>query len=374
MGEIKGMGRRDFLKTAALSGLALGGAAALTGCAPSTGAEKGASAKASAGADVAWDKEVDVLVIGSGTGAFAALVAAAKGAESVCLVEKGTMWGGTAATSGGGLAVPLTYAATDAGITDSKEEVVKYFTNATDGRVDQAVLNSFIDNGSTFIDWISEEMGWKFAASPLFGDYYEPWMAGFPWVAAASAPPTPAVRSRLLRCGIRCPYDLFNQAFAYYDTGEPGHVNIPAYFICDAACWATYSLPGHTVGAVGDGEDSYFNETYGGEASDPSEVPAHFVKADTLEELAEKLGIDAAGLAAEIATFNENAAKGVDPVYHRGEKHLDINTTGVMAGSRTDLANPVLAPLATGRSTAPCMCPAPAAPPAVSPLTRTLRS
>lgn len=69
---------------------------------------------------------------------------------------------------------PLTYAATDAGITDSKEEVVKYFTNATDGRVDQAVLNSFIDNGSTFIDWISEEMGWKFAASPLFGDYYEP--------------------------------------------------------------------------------------------------------------------------------------------------------------------------------------------------------
>ena len=113
-------------------------------------------------------------------------------------------------------------------------------------------------------------------------------------------------------------------------------MNIPAYFICDAACWATYSLPGHTVGAVGDGEDSYFNETYGGEASDPSEVPAHFVKADTLEELAEKLGIDAAGLAAEIATFNENAAKGVDPVYHRGEKHLDINTTGVMAGSRTD--------------------------------------
>lgn len=77
-------------------------------------------------------------------------------------------------------------------------------------------------------------------------------------------------------------------------------------------------------------------------------MPAHFVKADTLEELAEKLGIDAAGLAAEITAFNENAAKGVDPVYHRGEKHLDINTTGVMAGSRTDLANPVLAPLATG--------------------------
>ena len=72
------------------------------------------------------------------------------------------------------------------------------------------------------------------------------------------------------------------------------------------------------------------------------------MQADTLEELAGKLGIDPAGLTAEIAAFNENAVKGTDPVYHRGEKHLDINTTGVMAGSRTDLANPVLAPLATG--------------------------
>lgn len=41
MGEIKGMGRRDFLKTAALSGLALGGAAALTGLCPLDGRGKG---------------------------------------------------------------------------------------------------------------------------------------------------------------------------------------------------------------------------------------------------------------------------------------------------------------------------------------------
>ena len=29
------------------------------------------------------------------------------------------------------------------------------------------------------------------------------------------------------------------------------------------------------------------------------------------------------------------------------DRHLDVYTSGVMAGSRTDLANPVLAPLAT---------------------------
>ena len=170
MGENKGMDRRGFLKTAALSSLALGATAAMAGCAP-TGS--GESSLPATGSDISWDKEVDVLVLGSGTGTFAALVAAEKGAN-VCVVEKGTMWGGTAATSGGGLAVPLSYAAEAAGVKDSKEEVVKYFTNASNHRVDQAVLSSYIDNGNDFLTWLSEEMGWTFNASPLFGDYYEP--------------------------------------------------------------------------------------------------------------------------------------------------------------------------------------------------------
>lgn len=493
MGDIKGMDRRGFLKTAALSGLVVG-AGALAGCA-SAGQEGGQLS--ATGSDISWDKEVDVLVLGSGTGSFAALAAAAKGAGTVCLVEKGTMWGGTAATSGGGVAVPLSYAAEEAGIQDSKEEVIKYFTNATDGRVDQAVLESFIDNGNDFLTWISQEMGWKFFASPLFGDYYEPmegWIpmgrgslgaaneegplvaaqmweqmkakleeygveilmntpatelitdesgavlgavcggqnikagavivatggfdhndemrakyhpfkimatnaavtntgdghlmgmaiganvsymdrcwgapailttgddpqalmaegtiaqeiAGTDWAMYRGLPGAVVVNKKGKRIGNEAaPYDLFNQAFSYYDTGEPGHVNIPAYFICDAACWNTYSLPGHVVATVGDGT-SYFDDTYGGDATDPNAVPEHFVMADTLEELAQKMGIDPEGLAAEMEAFNANAAEGKDPVYHRGEKYLDINTTGVMAGSRTDLANPVLAPLATG--------------------------
>lgn len=169
MGEHKGMERRAFLKTAALSSIALGASAALAGCSPSAGGDTKAS-----NAEVSWDKEVDVLVLGSGTGCFAALAAAAKGAGSVCVVEKSPMWGGTAATSGGGLAVPLTYAAAEAGVTDSKEEIVKYITNASDHRADQDVLSAYIDNGSDFIDWLSAEMEWKFVASPLFGDYYEP--------------------------------------------------------------------------------------------------------------------------------------------------------------------------------------------------------
>ncbi len=472
--------------------MALGTAGVLSGCASNQQEQAAPS-----GADITWDKEADILVVGSGTGAFAALAAAKLGSESVCLLEKGQFWGGTAATSGGGMAVPLSDAAKEAGVNDTKEAVVEYYLNASEGRADETVINSFLDNGNDFLKWTGEALGWTWTPSTLFGDYYEPlpgWIpfgraslgasdssgalvaaqmweqlkaaltdagveimmetpattlvtdengavigvratsgrdeiaikanhvilatggfdhnadmrakhlpfkilatnacttntgdghkmgqavgadlsymdscwgapailttgqdpkelianneiaqeiAGTDWAMYRGLPGAVVVNRKGHRIGNEATaYDTYNKAFAYYDNGEMEHLNIPSYFICDSACWNTYSLPGHTVGSMDGG---YFDETYGSDGSD-GEFPAHFVQADTLEELAEKLGVDAAGLAAELAAFNENAEQGIDPVYHRGEKQLDLNTTAVMAGMRTDLANPCLAPVAT---------------------------
>ena len=395
------------------------------------------------------------------------------------------------------MAIPLTDGAKAAGVEDSMEEVLEYFKNASEGRANPAVLESFATNGNDFLNWLLETTGWQCNPSPLFGDYYEPlagwkpmgrgslgfakgetpitaaemwtdlqaaleeagveimmetpatqlvtdstgavvgvkatsgkdevavkadavilatggfdhddemrakhmpfkilatnaaltntgdghkmgmaigadvsfmdscWgapailttgqdpheliesgtiaqeIAGTDWAMYRGLPGAVVVNRKGHRIGNEATaYDSFFRAFSYYDNGEMEHLNIPSFLVCDAACWNTYSMPGHTVGSMDGG---FFDETYGG-GEDGGEVPAWFVQADTLEELAEKLGIDPAGLAAEIAAFNENAEKGVDPVYHRGEKHLDVYTSGVMAGSRTDLANPVLAPLAT---------------------------
>ena len=173
----KGMGRRDFLKAAALSGVTLGAAGMLAGCAPKE-QEGAAPSGAVAGGDVTWDKEANVVVVGSGTGAFAALAAKKLGAESVVLLEKGNMWGGTAATSGGGMAIPLTDVAKAAGVEDSMEEVLEYFKNASEGRANPAVLESFATNGNGFLNWLLETTGWQCNPSPLFGDYYEP-LAGW---------------------------------------------------------------------------------------------------------------------------------------------------------------------------------------------------
>lgn len=45
-------------------------------------------------------------------------------------------------------------------------------------------------------------------------------------------------------------------------------------------------------------------------------------KADTLEELAKKLGVDAGGLTKTIAAYNDAAAKGKDPEFNRNPKYL----------------------------------------------------
>jgi 3-oxosteroid 1-dehydrogenase len=74
-------------------------------------------------------------------------------------------------------------------------------------------------------------------------------------------------------------------------------------------------------------------------------VPKHLregylKKADTLAELARKLGIDAAGLEAQVRRFNENCRAGKDPEFHRGEGGFDR-----YYGDDKVKPNPCLAPI-----------------------------
>lgn len=65
-------------------------------------------------------------------------------------------------------------------------------------------------------------------------------------------------------------------------------------------------------------------------------------KADSLHDLAIQLGVDPDGLARTVARFNENARRGVDPDFHRGESVFDR----YYADERVK-PNPCLAPLET---------------------------
>lgn len=478
------LSRRGFL--AGSAALAAGATLALAGCAPkeeSTGTGSGSSSADSG----SWDKTVDIIVVGSGTAAVAMLAASHFGAETVLGIEKSPTFGGTSALSGGGVAIPMTRVAKEAGVNDSIEEVLKYYKSASNGRCDLDVARSYVENGDEFLKWTEDAMGfkWDFTAK-MFQDYYEPcegWlefgrgnlsaqeidgapnaeMASGVWkkfrsmidadekiellleteavalVKDASGRVTglvakdgrneiriaankgvilgtggfehdPEMRKKYLpfpllasssvttntgdghkmgakigadlanmdrnwglphfltsganaydllengeliqefsgmdagtyrglpgsvivnkfgqRFGNECAaYPIINKAFGRFDTYYADYSNIPGFFICDSTYAGVYKLPGQK------------------EATDP--VPEVFKKGDTLEALADQLGIDAAGLVAEMTAFNENAKAGVDPKFNRGGHKFDINTSAVFGGMRQDLANPCLAPLET---------------------------
>jgi len=82
-----------------------------------------------------------------------------------------------------------------------------------------------------------------------------------------------------------------------------GNENLPAYVVCDGTFREHYDI--------------------GGLVSPDDEIPDWVTEAESLEALAEKLGVDAAGLEATVERFNEHARNGEDPDFGRGEDPYD---------------------------------------------------
>jgi 3-oxosteroid 1-dehydrogenase len=87
-------------------------------------------------------------------------------------------------------------------------------------------------------------------------------------------------------------------ALKQFDVIQRTYPNLPAYMIFDRQYLEQYSFGYQPLGA---------------------EVPRSVARADSVDELANKLGIDAKGLSEEVARFNEFARNGVDEDFHRGE-------------------------------------------------------
>src|SRR4051812_11790258 len=89
----------------------------------------------------------------------------------------------------------------------------------------------------------------------------------------------------------------FTDEWMRYDSRTRQYMNFPAYFVLDNQYLSKYGLP---------------------KAAPGEPVPDWIVQANTLEELANKVGIDPAGLADQVATFNKFAETGVDEQHGRG--------------------------------------------------------
>lgn len=89
--------------------------------------------------------------------------------------------------------------------------------------------------------------------------------------------------------------------------------------------------------------DQTFMSKYPVAGSTPGQAPEWMVQAESLDALAAQVGIDAEQLVATVDTFNDDARRGVDTAFGRGESEQDRHL-----GDASVEPNPCLAPLETG--------------------------
>ena len=144
------MQRRELLRNGTLGVI---GAVGAVGTSLTGGTASAASLDAKASAQPAFDRTVDVLVIGSGfAGAAAALAAAEAGAE-VEIVEKMAFAGGNSALSGGMMAVPGSSVQKKQGIEDSPEKLAADMLRIGQGLGDIELVLALCNDAADTFEW-----------------------------------------------------------------------------------------------------------------------------------------------------------------------------------------------------------------------------
>ena len=131
------------------------------------------------------------------------------------------------------------------------------------------------------------------------------WRSAMPFIGL---PHTIVVNGRGKRFGNEGFYRSFFYQLDVIDGTTQTHPNFPCWIVLDSQARAKYGF-----GSLAPSQD--WPEGFG-------------VVADTIEDLARQSGIDVEGLAATIAGFNQNAERGVDPDFGRGEQPWGAWMTG----------------------------------------------
>lgn len=157
----KGFSRRNFLMGAASAGaLAVLG---LSGCAPKGKDELSDTGASATGADVNWDEETEVLVVGSGYAGLAAVYEAAKAGAAVRVIEKHKMAGGNSVYADGQIAVVGSAAQKAAGIEDSIETFMNDALTAGLNLNYKDKLQLVGEKSNEVFEWTVSEIGVEWA-------------------------------------------------------------------------------------------------------------------------------------------------------------------------------------------------------------------
>jgi 3-oxosteroid 1-dehydrogenase len=119
-----------------------------------------------------WDHTVDLVVVGSGAAAMAAGIRAKDLGLDVLLVEKGDVYGGSSAMSGGVCWVGNNPQMGKYGIDDSDEATLTYLKHITKGEVGEEYLRTYVTESKRMLGYFAEKTHVSFEALASYTDYY----------------------------------------------------------------------------------------------------------------------------------------------------------------------------------------------------------
>lgn len=118
-----------------------------------------------------WDKQVDILVIGSGAGGLLSALVAADNHADVLVIEKERLWGGTSATSGAGIWIPASDQAREAGFEDKVDDAFTYVRALSADNVPDANIRAYVENASAMLRWVTANTDISYQSFP-YPDYH----------------------------------------------------------------------------------------------------------------------------------------------------------------------------------------------------------
>ncbi len=160
----EGLNRRGFLGGAAAT-MAVGAVGAL-GCGPEADPMQ-----------PRWDREADVVIIGTGTGLVGGLAAAVAGARVLAL-EKRAVAGGSTGHSGGVAWIPNNSAMRQEGIEDSRDNALLYMQHLAQRQAAPELVEAFVDAGPEMADFVEAHTPIRWRVSKILGenaDYHPEW-------------------------------------------------------------------------------------------------------------------------------------------------------------------------------------------------------
>ena len=177
------LSRGQFLAAAGAAGAVVGGG---VGAALALGLSDGED-DAVAGMPESWDREADVVVVGSGAAAFSAALAANGAGAEVVMLEKAPQHGGTSAKSGGVYWIPNNSLLRDKGTEDPREDAIRYMCRCSFpaiydaeaegfglGELEYSLIETYYDTAAEAVDSLAKSgaLTSGIDAYMTFPDYY----------------------------------------------------------------------------------------------------------------------------------------------------------------------------------------------------------